>query len=221
MALHSGADPSTEQQTEAPTQETVHSQRRNVLLCWCPALGFSALGLLGLLACPWVSLSVAGFRLFFPSFGRGRRVPAPDGRDVGSDLFSFAVTGADPSTGFSRYPFTSVALGVSLRGYLFLSPLLCAFGRPRGILVLQLDAVEDYFQRSFKARILSTARFGSLEVCLVFLFCAGVDQQVASGDYAGLAKKNTGRFHVHPSVSLPIATKYDEDLAIFPDVARL
>ena len=57
-----------------------------------------------------------------------------------------------------------------------------------------------------------------LEVCLVFLFCAGVDQQVPSGDNAGLAKKNTGRFHVHSSVSLPIATKYDEDPAIFPDV---
>ena len=53
------------------------------------------------------------FRLMFLSIGRGRHVPAPGGRDVGSSAGAPTqelVQGTDPRTGLSRYPFTCVVL---------------------------------------------------------------------------------------------------------------
>ena len=49
------------------------------------------------------------FRLVFLSTGRGRHIPAPSGRDVGSSSGAPTqepVQGADPRTGFYRYPST-------------------------------------------------------------------------------------------------------------------
>ena len=84
----------------APTPEPALSMRK-VKRPWCPVSSLSRLAVRGFLSalgslvrfpCPRVFLSF--FFSFFgrrpknrsvPSFGRGRQVPAPGGRDVGSD----------------------------------------------------------------------------------------------------------------------------------------
>ena len=74
-----------------------HTQTRNVFLPWCLVFSLSWLAVSGL---PWFRVDASPvlprrvpvcslFRLLSLSFGRGRHVPAPGGRDVGSSLFSF------------------------------------------------------------------------------------------------------------------------------------
>ena len=98
-----------------------HSQRRNVFLPGCsvffPVLaclwrGFPGSGSLVLRPCPFGFLFVL-FRLMFLFIGRGRHVPAPSGRDVGSSAGAPTQEpelGTDPRTGFFRYPSTYVFL---------------------------------------------------------------------------------------------------------------
>ena len=91
------------------------SQRRKVFLPGCSVFSLSWP------ACAWSLLvpvrwfsgpapsgsSLFWFRLMFLSIGRGRRVPAPSGRDVGSSAVAPTqepAQGADPRTGFCRYP---------------------------------------------------------------------------------------------------------------------
>ena len=120
-ALPSGTDPRTGQR--APTPEpgegrrpkNRQSQRRKVFLPGCSVFSLSWP------ACAWSLLvpvrwfsgpapsgsSLFWFRLMFLSIGRGRRVPAPSGRDVGSSAVAPTqepAQGADPRTGFCRYP---------------------------------------------------------------------------------------------------------------------
>ena len=57
--------------------------------------------------------SLFWFRLMFLFIGRGRHVPAPSGRDVGSSAGAPTQEpelGTDPRTGFFRYPSTYVFL---------------------------------------------------------------------------------------------------------------
>ena len=91
--------------------------RRKVFLPWCPVSSLSWPACAGAFLVPgrWFSGSAPSgsclfwFRLMFLSTGRGRRVPAPSGRDVGSSAGAPTqepVQGADPRTGFHRYPST-------------------------------------------------------------------------------------------------------------------
>ena len=93
------------------------SQRRNVFLPWCPVSSLSWPACSGAFLVPgrWFSgpapsgSCLLWFRLMFFSTGRGRHVPAPSGRDVGSSSGAPTqepVQGADPRTGFYRYPST-------------------------------------------------------------------------------------------------------------------
>ena len=73
-----------------------------VLSSLCPGLpcrGFPGSGSLLLRSCP-AGPVCSLFRLLSLSFGRGRHVPAPGGRDVGSSLFSF-FSGDRPQGPFS------------------------------------------------------------------------------------------------------------------------
>ena len=114
VALPSGANPRTGQR--APTQGPAITKAKRVsarvfrllpvLACLCR--GFPGSGSLVLRPCPFGFLFVL-FRLMFLSAGRGRHVPAPGGRDVGSSSGAPTqepVQGADPRTGFFRYPST-------------------------------------------------------------------------------------------------------------------
>ena len=91
------------------------SQRRKVFLPGCSVFSLSWP------ACAWSLLipvrgfpgpapsgsSLFWFRHMFLFIGRGRRVPAPSGRDVGSSAWAPTqepAQGADPRTGFYRYP---------------------------------------------------------------------------------------------------------------------
>ena len=91
--------------------------RRNVFLPWCPVSSLSWPASAGAFLVPgrWFSGPASSgcclfwFRLMFLSTGRGRHVPAPGGRDVGSSAVAPTqepVQGADPRTGFYRYPST-------------------------------------------------------------------------------------------------------------------
>ena len=101
MVLTSGADPRTEQQTKG----AVHSQRRNVLLLGvlapsCPALlcrGSPGFGSLVPLPCSGGFLSVVFFLR-----AAGVAFQLPDGRDVGSNFFSFLVDGHRPKNRLFR-----------------------------------------------------------------------------------------------------------------------
>ena len=87
------------------------------VFCLLPVLaclwrGFPGSGSLVLRPCPFGFLFVL-FRLMFLFFGRGRHVPAPSGRDVGSSAGAPTQEpelGTDPRTGFFRYPSTYVFL---------------------------------------------------------------------------------------------------------------
>ena len=110
-ALPSGAVPRTVQR--APTQEPALQKKAKRFPSWCPGLpvpglsGFRVAGFSG--PAPSVSCLFL-FRLMFLSTGRGRHFPAPSGRDVGSSSkrapTQEPVQGADPRTGFYRYPST-------------------------------------------------------------------------------------------------------------------
>ena len=133
VVLPSGADSSTEQQTKGadPRTGTLKSEMcRFPLALPCPGWpcrALLALGSLVLLLCPGGFLSVffvsslacGSFFLFpqfferrpkyrsFLSFGRGRRVPAPKGRDVGSNARAptqVPVQGTVPRNGFFWCP---------------------------------------------------------------------------------------------------------------------
>ena len=91
------------------------SQRRKVFLPGCsvfslswPACAWSLLVPVRWFSGPAPSASsLFWFRLMFLSIGRGRRVPAASGRDVGSSAVAPTqepAQGADPRTGFCRYP---------------------------------------------------------------------------------------------------------------------
>ena len=110
VALPSGTDP----RTGTPL-------RRNVFLPWCPVSSLSWPACAGAFLVPgrWFSgPAPSGSCLFwlrhmFLSTGRGRRVPAPSGRDVGSSAGAPTqepAQGADPKTGFYRYPSTYVVV---------------------------------------------------------------------------------------------------------------
>ena len=83
------------------------------VFCLLPVLaclwrGFPGPGSLVLRPCPFGFLFVL-FRLMFLFLGRGRHVPAPSGRDVGSSAGAPTQEpelGTDPRTGFYRYPST-------------------------------------------------------------------------------------------------------------------
>ena len=87
------------------------------VFCLLPVLaclwrGFPGSGSLVLRPCPFGFLFVL-FRLMFLFLGRGRHVPAPSGRDVGSSAGAPTQEpelGTDPRTGFFRYPSTYVFL---------------------------------------------------------------------------------------------------------------
>ena len=103
-ALPSGTDPRTGQR--APTQEPALQKGEKcfcpgVLSLPCPGLPLPGLSWFRVAGSPALPLRVCFlFRLMFLSTGRGRHVPAPSGRDVGSS------SGTDPRTGFFRYPST-------------------------------------------------------------------------------------------------------------------
>ena len=117
MALPSGAGPGTEQRAptpepsnkeRAPTQESALS-KRNVFRPWCPVFALASGSFLGaLFPGPVPAFSCLSlFLLLFLSIGRGRHVPAPGGRDVGSNARAPTqelVLGTDPRTGSCRYP---------------------------------------------------------------------------------------------------------------------
>ena len=103
-ALPSGTDPRTGRR--APTQEPAISKaksvsaRCSVFSLSCPACAWSLLVPVRGFPGPAPSGSfLFWFRLVFLSTGRGRRVPAPSGRDVGS---SARAPTQEPA--FSRYP---------------------------------------------------------------------------------------------------------------------
>ena len=91
VALPSGADPRTGQR--APTQGPAITKAKRVsarVFCLLPVLaclwrGFPGSGSLVLRPCPFGFLFGFWFPLVFLSFGRGPHVPAPGGRDVGSN----------------------------------------------------------------------------------------------------------------------------------------
>ena len=114
MALPSGTDP----RTGTPL-------RRNVFLPWCPVSSLSWPACAGAFLVPgrwFFGPAPSGsclflFRLMFLSTGRGRHVPAPGGRDVGSSAGAPTqepVQGADPRTGFFRYHLCTTFLRTSL-----------------------------------------------------------------------------------------------------------
>ena len=113
MVLSSGADPSTAQQTKGADPRTGKLKGENVLLPWCPGppcpvlpcRGFSRLGSQGHLPCPCGFPSV--FSFFWP---RASRSSSRMGGTSGQTSFPFRLTGTDPSTGFSRYPFSYLTL---------------------------------------------------------------------------------------------------------------
>ena len=98
------------------------SQKRKVVLPGCSVFSLSWPACAGALLVPgrWFSGPAPSgsclflFRLMFLSTGRGRHVPAPSGRDVGS---SAGAPTQEPA--LSRYPFTCVVL------VFVLSLLLC------------------------------------------------------------------------------------------------
>ena len=118
-ALPSGTDPRTGQKGADPRTGT--PQRRNVFLpgCFVSSLSWPACGGAFLVPGRWFSGPAPSgsclfwFRLVFLFLGRGRHVPAPSGRDVGSNSGAPTqepVQGADPRTGFFRYSSTYVFL---------------------------------------------------------------------------------------------------------------
>ena len=99
--------------------------RRNVFLPWCPVSSLSWPASAGAFLVPdrWFcgpapsGSSLFLFRLMFLSTGRGRHVPAPGGRDVGSSAGAPTqepAQGADPRTGFFRYHLCTTFLRTSL-----------------------------------------------------------------------------------------------------------
>ena len=99
----------------APTQEPALSKTKRVasLVSWplpvlsCRAAAFFGIGYLVLVPCPGGFCSV--FFGFF-SWPRASRSCSRMGGTSGQTSFPFRLTGTDPSTGFSRYPFASVTL---------------------------------------------------------------------------------------------------------------
>ena len=92
-----------------------------MFLPWCPVSFLSWPACAGAFLVPglWFSGPAPSgsclflFRLVFLSAGRGRHVPAPSGRDVGSSSGAPTqepVRGADPRTGFYRYPSACVVV---------------------------------------------------------------------------------------------------------------
>ena len=114
MALPSSADPRTEQEGHRPkNQHSCKAKRVSALVSWSPSCPGPACAWAFLVPGRWFSgpapsgSSLFLFRLMFLSIGRGRRVPAPSGRDVGSSAGAPTqepAQGADPRTGFYRYP---------------------------------------------------------------------------------------------------------------------
>ena len=113
MVLPSGADPRTERR--APTPEPVVSKRK-VKRPWCPVSCLCWLAVPGffLVSVRWLScwvpawfLSVFSFSFCLFPLAAGVTFQLPDGRDVGSNARAptqETVQGADPRTGFYRYP---------------------------------------------------------------------------------------------------------------------
>ena len=117
-ALPSGTDPRTGRR--APTPEPAISKVKSVsALVSCLLLSWPACAGAFLVPGLWFSGPAPSgsclflFRLVFLSAGRGRHVPAPSGRDVGSSSGAPTqepVRGPDPRTGFFRYPSTCVVV---------------------------------------------------------------------------------------------------------------
>ena len=116
MALPSGADPQTEQRAptleptnkeRSPTQEPALS-KRNVFRPWCPVFALAWLAAtVPFLVCSFPGPGPVCFLLLFLAIGRGRHVPAPGGRDVGSNVSAPTqepVLGTNPRTGSFRLP---------------------------------------------------------------------------------------------------------------------
>ena len=109
VALPSGTDPRTGQR--APTQEPALQKGEKcfcpgVLSSPCPGLPVPGLSCFRVAGSPALPLRVPVcflFRLMFLSTGRGRHVPAPSGRDVGSNA---GAPTQEPA--LSRYPLYAV-----------------------------------------------------------------------------------------------------------------
>ena len=94
--------PEPSSKERAPTQEPALLKRK-VVRPWCPVFALSWLSAPGLLlGCSFLGQVPACSCLCFCStfcffsVGRGRHVPAPGGRDVGSSLFSFRAMSLQP-----------------------------------------------------------------------------------------------------------------------------
>ena len=109
--------PTPEPGKRAPTQEPAISKAKSVsalVSCLLPVLARLCRGFPGSGSPPSGSC-LFWFRLVFLSTGRGRHVPAPSGRDVGSNSGAPTqepVQGADPRTGFYGYSLTYVGFAV-------------------------------------------------------------------------------------------------------------
>ena len=118
------ADPRTEQHREG-----TDPRKRKVFCPWCLVFALSWLaapvsfsGVLFSRPGPSLFLSAFLFLLLFLSIGRGRHVPAPGGRDVGSKTLSFLGDvphldgkGTEPRTGSFRYSLRTSSLCSSSR----------------------------------------------------------------------------------------------------------